>query len=143
MKSLSWKLLFLFLALFSYTAVSATVEDNIAYADLMAKKYGVSAVQLKATLKGESGFRMYNPKTGEILRGAAGEYGIGQFMPGTWKWMEGMFLKEHGRDLSMYNTQHQIEMVAYAFSKNLQSHWVAWRLVYARHTLPKSFLMSL
>jgi hypothetical protein len=141
MKSLYKKLMFLiisFLPIFTW----ASVQDNINHASKMAAKYHVSAVQLKATLKGESGFRMYN-SNGKVLRGAAGEYGIGQFMPSTWNWMEGMFRQSGGRDLSMYNTNDQIELMAWAFSKNLKSHWVAYKLVYNRSALPKAFLARL
>ena len=140
---LHWKLLMLFFLIFSYEKASATVQDNIAQINKMAARYKVSAVQMRITAKGESGYRQYNPRTGAHLRGGVGEIGIYQYRKGTFDWFESMFKAEGGRDLSIYNREDQIELTAWAFSKGYQNHWTAFKLAYNRNALPKSFLNSL
>jgi hypothetical protein len=65
----------------------------------------------------ESGFKHDN------IWGAAGEYGIAQFMPQTWKW----FNELRGTDLDIYNKEHQLEVMEWALENGYSSHWTCYR----------------
>jgi len=59
-------------------------------------------------------------------RGQAGEIGLAQFRPATWKWLTQKYGLE---DLSIYNEYDQLYVMALAFSDNLAHHWVCWHKV--------------
>ena len=56
--------------------------------------------------------------------GKAGEVGLAQFMPATWK----MFNEIRGTNLDIYNEKDQIEMIGWAFENGYQNHWTCWKL---------------
>jgi hypothetical protein len=56
-------------------------------------------------------------------RGAAGEIGIAQFMPATWR----KFNEIRGTDLDIYSQADQMDMILWAYDNNLMSHWTCWR----------------
>ena len=58
-------------------------------------------------------------------RGKAGEIGLCQFMPKTWEY----FNKLRGTNLDIYNEEHQLEMIYWAFDNNLQNHWTCYRIL--------------
>ena len=82
-----------------------------------------------ATLRCESHFKMYNPD-GSILRGKDGEWGIGQFMSGTWKWFSSLRQKEGLRMLDILNPYDQVELVSWAWQNDMQSHWVCYNMTH-------------
>ena len=72
-------------------------------------------------LECESGVNHYN-KDGTIKRGKAGEYGIAQFMPKTWAWLN----KIRGTNLDIYNEAHQLDLFVWAIKNGYQNHWTCW-----------------
>lgn len=80
-------------------------------------------------------FIIYNTLIEEVIecesgwdnsaRGLAGEIGLCQFMPATWEY----FNELRGTDLDIYNEDHQLEMIDYAFKNNLENHWTCYRLL--------------
>ena len=78
------------------------------------------------TLYCESRFTQY--KQGAVLRGDAGEWGIGQYMKGTWKWFTELRQKEHLKTLDILNPYDQLTMTEWAFENGFQSHWSCYKL---------------
>jgi len=72
----------------------------------------------KQTLWNESGWSMYNTR-GAVLRGKAGEWGVAQFMPGTWEWLAEMRQAEGLSLLDKLNFDDQIEMFLYGWEKGV------------------------
>ena len=66
----------------------------------------------------ESGFRQFRDN-GELVRGKAGEIGIAQFKRSTFIWMSDLA----GLNGNIENPYDQIELMAWAFKNNYQSHW--------------------
>lgn len=64
----------------------------------------------------ESGWR-------QEARGAAGEIGIAQFMPATWKYFNDI----RGTSLDIYSSDDQLDMIIWAFNNGYQSHWTCYR----------------
>jgi len=64
----------------------------------------------------ESGWR-------QSARGLAGEVGIGQFMPDTWK----KWNIKRGTDLDINSAEDQLDMMKWAWDNNLQNNWTCWR----------------
>jgi len=56
-------------------------------------------------------------------RGAAGEIGIAQYMPATWK----HFNKLRGTNLNIYSSDDQIDMTIWAFNNGYANHWTCYR----------------
>lgn len=54
--------------------------------------------------------------------GLAGEIGIAQFMPSTWT----IWNKQRGLDLDIYNAEHQLDMIDWAFEKGYNCHWTCF-----------------
>lgn len=100
-----------------YIADRVILED---YIKETAKKYEVDPQTMINTIKCESQFKI-------DAIGKAGEIGIAQFMPSTWKY----FSSEFGLSGDIYNPFDQVDMMAVAFSKNLQSHWTCYRKLYS------------
>jgi hypothetical protein len=69
----------------------------------------------------ESGWQ-HTDKYGNIIRGDAGEYGLCQFMPGTWN----HFNKIRGTNLDIYSEQDQLDMINWAFKNGYQEHWTCY-----------------
>ena len=82
---------------------------------------------LQDTLKCESNFSHYEHSA--VKRGKDGEWGMGQFMKGTWKWFTDIRRNEHLPLLDILNPYDQIKMMEWAFGKNLQSHWTCYDIV--------------
>ena len=83
--------------------------------------YTVGAIMAKV-VQCESGWNHYD-KNGEVIRGKAGEYGIAQFMKSTWDW----FNELRGTNLNILNREHQLELMEWAFSEGLASHWTCYK----------------
>ncbi|MHA1400061.1 MAG: hypothetical protein ACTSQE_06915 [Candidatus Heimdallarchaeaceae archaeon] len=62
-------------------------------------------------------------KNGNILRGKAGEYGICQFMPSTWK----MFNLIRETNLDIMIEDDQLDMMVWAFKNGYANHWTCYR----------------
>ena len=82
-------------------------------------KYGVEYEELIRVINCESGFK-------NSARGKAGEIGLSQFMPATWE----LWNKQRKADLDIYNIQHQLDMMAWAFSLGYQRHWTCYIMNY-------------
>ena len=54
--------------------------------------------------------------------GKAGEIGILQYLPSTWKY----FNELRETDLDIYNSEHQIDMLKWALRNDLEFHWSCW-----------------
>lgn len=78
---------------------------------------------LVETINCESGFKQFKDD-GTLLRGTAGEIGIAQFKPETWKWMNTL----RGTELDITNALAQLNMIEWAFSKGYQSNWVCYTM---------------
>jgi len=77
---------------------------------------------------------------GSLVRGAAGEIGIAQFMPATWKWMEGEFYKENQIHLDINSAIDQLTLIQFAFNHHWQHHWSCYKKVVSTQKLSaKSF----
>lgn len=81
------------------------------------------------TLQCESGFKHYN-SDGSVMRGNDGEFGIGQFMKGTWGWFTDLRRKEKLPLLDILNPADQIKMVAWAWDNGFQEHWSCYKNIY-------------
>jgi len=94
------------------------------YGSLMGgEKYMTVSQEQRLTIQCESGWRHYD-RYGQILRGKAGEFGIAQFMWDTFE----LFKEQSGkRDLSIYSSDDQIELMEWAWENDLKSHWTCWR----------------
>lgn len=80
----------------------------------------------------ESGGKQFKDN-GEVLRGQAGEYGIGQFMPSTWEWFnEIRYKKDSSQYLDILVARDQIDMLSWAFDNGYESHWTCYRIVTMR-----------
>lgn len=96
-----------------------TIEWTITLASF---EYGLNPLIMKKLAMCESNFRQYNSR-GEVLRGRHGEYGIYQFMPGTWKWMT----EKMGFDGDIKNPHDQAKVTAWAVSNGYANHWTCAR----------------
>ena len=56
-------------------------------------------------------------------RGKAGEIGLAQFMPDTWR----LFNKIRNTNLDIYNENDQLEMIIWAFQNGYENHWTCYR----------------
>lgn len=54
--------------------------------------------------------------------GKAGEIGLLQYMPATWK----AFNEKRGTELNIYKPDDQIKMTKWALENNLHFHWTCW-----------------
>ena len=100
----------------SETPTPEEVKLALVYA---AHKYGLDESQVLRTSWCESSFR-YD------AIGEAGEIGILQYMPSTWKYWNELRMKEFGhviRYLDIHSTKDQIEMLRWAWGRKYQSHW--------------------
>jgi hypothetical protein len=59
-------------------------------------------------------------------KGKAGEIGIAQFMPDTWK----LFSEKSGKHGDINNAEDQVDLMIWAFENNLQNHWTCYRNLY-------------
>lgn len=71
----------------------------------------------------ESGWR-------QEARGKAGEIGIAQFMPATWK----HFNDIRGTNLDIYSSDDQLDMIIWAFNNGYQSHWTCYHKICQRNS---------
>lgn len=94
------------------------------------KKFKELPQSAQDTLMCESGGSMYNPGILSVIRGKAGEWGIGQFMPDTWEDFQNR-RREQGIPglLDKLNPIDQLEMVDWAWQNDLQSHWSCYAMV--------------
>lgn len=107
----------------SANATDLTPADTIEWTITLASfEYGLNPLILKKLAVCESNFRQYDSR-GEILRGKHGEYGIYQFLPGTWKWMTGKM----GFDGDIKNPHDQAKVTAWAVSNGYGNHWTCAR----------------
>jgi len=83
------------------------------------EQYRVNFDELWAVMMCESG-------ASTTARGRAGEVGIFQYMPATFK----QFSQEFGQALDIENPRHQVELTAWAFSLDYKYHWTCWRNMY-------------
>lgn len=88
----------------------------------MEKIQKISDPTIRATLLCESGDKQYKDD-GSILRGKAGEYGVGQFMKSTWD----VWNKQRGTTLDIMNEDDELDMIQWAFAHGLQNHWTCYR----------------
>ena len=58
-------------------------------------------------------------------RGLAGEIGIAQFKPATWK----LFNEIRGTNLNIYSADDQLSMTLWAYKNNLMYHWTCWKKI--------------
>lgn len=81
--------------------------------------YGIDYQNIFATVNCESGFdeNAYNV--------GGDSYGPAQFIPSTWDWMN----KIRGTNKDYLNPLHQLDMMAWAFSKDYQHHWDCWKMM--------------
>ena len=101
----------------------ATVQEN-SIVNISAPfhvKPVVLGVLMKDVIQCESGWT--HTINGNIIRGKAGEYGICQFMPSTWK----MFNLIRGTNLDIMDRDEQIDMMVWAFNNGYQNHWTCYR----------------
>ena len=92
--------------------------------DFYADKWGVSRVEMKTTVKCESG---YNPKAyngNDIHKLSVGSLGMCQFSNETFLY----YAKKMGRtDYSNpYDPNEALDVMAYMFSIGQQRHWSCW-----------------
>lgn len=59
-------------------------------------------------------------------RGLAGEIGLAQYMPGTWR----DFNVLRGTDLNINSSIDQVDMTVWAFDHGLECHWTCYKLLY-------------
>ena len=74
----------------------------------------------KQTLWNESGWSQYDTK-GAVIRGKAGEWGLAQFMPGTWKHLTSLRRTEKVYPILLDRTdfEDQITMFKYGWEKGV------------------------
>jgi len=82
-------------------------------------KESVLSEEIIAVLKCESG--LDNSK-----RGKAGEIGIAQFLPSTWR----AFNRERGTNLDIYSEEDQLDLMLWAWDRGYQNHWTCWKQLY-------------
>lgn len=58
-------------------------------------------------------------------RGKAGEVGLAQFMPDTWRWMSGLA----GFYGNIENEKDQLTLMVWAFNHGYANHWTCYRLL--------------
>ncbi len=80
--------------------------------------------QIVRVMECESGLQQFDSKGG-LLTGKAGEIGIAQFKPDTWKMMNEM----RGTNLDITNPIAQVNMIDWAFGKGLQDHWSCYKQI--------------
>jgi len=91
---------------------------------LEVRKFPVYGDLIEEILLCESGNKHYNPD-GTIKKGKAGEIGIAQFMPETWR----EFNKIRGTNLDIYNEEDQKSMIVWAFENGLQKNWSCYKKI--------------
>lgn len=81
----------------------------------------IDDLSIRNSLWCESSWRQFN-KDGSLVKGQAGELGLGQFKQSTWD----MFNKQRGTDLDITKAKDQIDMVKWAWRNDYQEHWTCW-----------------
>jgi hypothetical protein len=101
------------------------VEESIgAKIDRYAAMYpGASSEEMYKTIKCESSF---NPKAWNKNDPNGGSKGICQFQPGTFAYYSKLAGIENG---DIWNVDHQLQTMAYMFSKGLQNHWSCYKMI--------------
>jgi soluble lytic murein transglycosylase-like protein len=74
--------------------------------------------ELLAVMNCESGFN-------QKAVGKAGEIGLGQFMPSTWR----AFNTERKTDLDIRSLEDQVEMMEWAWKHGKQNHWTCYKML--------------
>ena len=74
------------------------------------------------TVQCESNFHQY-ALDGNLLKGQAGELGLGQFMPTTWYWMNEL----RGLSLNIADPIDQLNMMRWAFEHGYADLWTCYR----------------
>lgn len=90
---------------------------NQDYLTEYASQYGVSSKVLYEVIQCESGWN----------ENAVGDHGLALSLAQFHEQTFYMFAKKMGEDLDYRNPQHQIKVMAWAFSNNLASHWTCAR----------------
>lgn len=80
--------------------------------------------------------RVNNPKIWAVIQceshwdnsriGKAGEIGLAQFMPKTWKWMS----KISGFYGDINNAEDQVSLMIWAWNNGYQNHWVCYKKLF-------------
>ncbi len=81
--------------------------------------------EIVAVMECESGLQQFRDD-GSLMLGQAGEIGIAQFKPATWKWMNEM----RGTDLDILNPLAQINMIDWAFGQGLADQWTCYKMIH-------------
>ena len=76
-------------------------------------------------LRKESNFKHYNSDS-SVIRGKDGEWGMGQFMKGTWRWFSEMRQTKGLSMLDILSPYDQIEMLKWAWDNDLMNHWTTY-----------------
>jgi hypothetical protein len=98
-----------------------TVYEKV---DFWANEYNVSAKEMHATIKCESGYSETAHNKSDPMGGAKG---IGQFLTPTFS----AYSKKAGIEgADIWNTDHQLQTMAYMFSVGEKHQWTCWRKLY-------------
>lgn len=108
----------------SEKVVYAREWTNQDYLTEYANQYGVSSKVLYNVIQCESGWN--ETAKGDGTKGVYLAFGLAQFHEPTFK----RYAKEMGEELDYKNPQHQIKVMAFAFSKGYQSAWTCWTKLY-------------
>lgn len=101
-----------------------TISEKI---DVVAKKYEVNAQLMRATISCESGFNESAYNGSDPYGGA---HGIAQFLKPTF-YRYASQLKIESPDI--WNTDQQLELMAYMFSIGEAKQWTCWHIVKNTH----------
>lgn len=82
-------------------------------------KYGLDYDKLYNIVNCESSWNY------QVIGDSGLAYGLAQFHKSTWD----SFSKSYGEKLDYYNPFHQIDLMTWAFSKGLSSHWTCTKLL--------------
>ena len=105
-----------------YTEGFKTLQDNSIIAVSVPHRFNPETLGvMMEIINCESGGQHYD-KDGDIKRGEAGEYGIAQYMPGSWEY----FNKLRGTNFDIYNERQQINMLEWCLNNNLGEHWTCF-----------------
>lgn len=105
-----------------YRAINASSNDLKEHLAELCFKYGLDYEELHNVINCESGFD-------NSAVGKAGERGLAQFMPGTWKSFNGT----RGTDLDISDPYDQLDMIVWAWNNDLKSHWTCYKNLYHKY----------
>lgn len=111
----------------SQAFAQTSVETQTERQSLFLKAYTPPVMIIKEKVLGSLITRVIECESGwnNSAIGAAGEIGLCQFLPETWKY----FNELRGTNLDIYNKEHQLDLIDWAFKNNLEDHWTCYHII--------------